>query len=280
MNLMDLTSNNNDNNISVYWINMEKSEKRRIRMENNTLSHSFFKKCNHIERIIGVDGEQCEEGKIMACTRSHIKAIETLSKSTNTFGFGLILEDDMTMDYFQYWESLTSNGHDYLSSIIDNAPDDWEILQLCYISQSIPTILYENKKTNMEGVAGPGSSGGGHERYSTGAYLLRQSTANILMNRMKTLELTLQKYPEADHYIYSLGNTYCYRFPIFTYKFWQMSTLHENHEVFHNTSRQRIEQMYTLKRRMDEMIYFKMFFGSLAACGLLAMYNVVVQINK
>ena len=88
-----------------------------------------------------------------ACLLSHLRTLQEFSKTEKKVA--LILEDDMTLEFLPNWSKT-------MKQIMDNAPTDWEIIQLCYISHTIPTYEYTLHKPNY---------------YSTGAYLIKNEAA-------------------------------------------------------------------------------------------------------
>ena len=75
-----------------------------------------------------------------ACTLSHINTIREFSKSN--YGVALVMEDDMTLEFKPYWKKS-------VKQIMDNAPSDWEIIQLCYILQNNHLNLPKNNYTSF-----------------------------------------------------------------------------------------------------------------------------------
>jgi GR25 family glycosyltransferase involved in LPS biosynthesis len=145
-----------------------------------------------------------------ACTLSHIKAIEEFSKSK--YKTALIMEDDMTLEFKPYWKKS-------VKQIMDAAPEDWEIIQLCYIiSNTTPRKLYTKNVGNL---------------FSTGAYVINKNNINI-PKKINT------ETAAADTYLYSIFNTYTYKYPMFIYKNNESSTIHQEHINHHDTSKQKL----------------------------------------
>jgi GR25 family glycosyltransferase involved in LPS biosynthesis len=158
-----------------------------------------------------------------ACLLSHLEVIRTFSYSGQEVA--LIMEDDMTLEFRPYWKKR-------VGEIIQNAPVDWEIIQLCYIGE-IPETDYQPW----------------YYQFSTGAYLINRKGAQKLMKLRRNNVYDLKKHPNppylhADSFIFSYLNTYCYKYPMFIYKNENDSLLHNEHIEEHNNSKQKIVKMY------------------------------------
>ena len=221
----------------IYWINLDRSPERRIEMEKIFKEPEFKNIKNH--RFSAIDGKNVdvfeyiesdhkEKPKMSnteyACLISHLETVRTFSESGHKVA--LIMEDDMTLDLKPYWRKS-------IQEIMDEAPEDWEVLQLCYISVNGVEILYD----------------GYHP--STGAYLINQKGARKLLElREKERKIyqinkhTTAPYLHADFFIYSYLKTYCYKYPMFVYKDNNDSLIHPDHLKEHEKSRQIIIDMY------------------------------------
>jgi GR25 family glycosyltransferase involved in LPS biosynthesis len=156
-----------------------------------------------------------------ACLLSHLEVIRTFSESGHNVA--LVMEDDMTLEFQPYWKKT-------VGEILKKAPEDWEVIQLCYIGE-IPENLYESY------------------RFSTGAYLINQKGAQKLMKLRENNVYHLKKHPNppylhADSFIFSYLNTYCYKYPMFIYKDYNDSLLHNEHVDSHTESKRKIVKMY------------------------------------
>ena len=138
------------------------------------------------------------------------------SNKTNS----LILEDDMTLEFKPYWETS-------LTEYITRAPNNWDILQLCYISNSIPPTTYSIWKPIY---------------FSTGAYVINRKGANKIMKMYINNNWHLPKTQShnADSLIYNLCIVYTSRIPFFIYPTVNDSEIHETHIPFHNKSKKQI----------------------------------------
>jgi GR25 family glycosyltransferase involved in LPS biosynthesis len=281
----------------VYWINLERANKRRIHME-EIFQHSFFKD-KMIERIeaydgkeenvldwFTIDGEPVELNKkddfytrIMrwsllknigfvkrwrekriewykslspiekigycngrlskgeyACTLSHIETIRKFSESP--YEIALIFEDDVTMEYEKYWKKS-------IEQVIRDAPEDWEILQLCYISNN--HIFNDEYTLNENNVRFYDEGDDSQDAYSCAAYIINKDAANKIMDKIYTNEhydLTHKYHHVADFLIYDLLRTYIYKYPYFIYRTKNDSYLHPDHLSGHVKSKKHITDAY------------------------------------
>ncbi len=208
----------------IYWINLDRSENRRNNME------KLLKTINiKNERISAVDGKFDSDDDIYgkyisedgfnktrieyACLLSHLLTIKEFAESP--YEYAIILEDDLSLEYTKYWDKK-------ISQIINEAPSDWEIIMLNYVSKQ---KLISDYTLNLNG------------RLSCcGSYLINKKGATRLMNKIyKDGKFIL--FPNSTHtsdnYIYSQLRTYAYKYPYFTYPTDNDSTIHESHIFFH-----------------------------------------------
>jgi GR25 family glycosyltransferase involved in LPS biosynthesis len=211
----------------IYWINLDRSNERKNKM---------YKLLSDIDipnqRISAIDGTKISDNDLYsnfiidkkviskieyACLLSHLTAIETFSKSDKNIA--LILEDDVCLDYMQFW-NLT------ICEIIDNAPKDWEIIMLNYTSFNVVPQLYtENFKGKYS---------------SSAAYIINKNAALKLMSKMKynnKFYLNNDCLHTSDSYIYSILKTYVYKYSYFTYHDNNDSTIHSSHLDYHAYSK-------------------------------------------
>lgn len=230
----------------VYYINLDTSKDRRDKMEEMFKDKVFLGK--QIKRIAAIDGRDINEpvyDKLTiskklntkleyACLLSHLISIKTFAESS-LYENALILEDDMTLEFKKLWNKS-------LRTIIEEAPIDWEIIQLCYITGGIlhaDYTLNNYQRNRYGGIA------------SMGAYIINKTAAKKLMTEMYdpgTGKYTLRDYHthEADHYLYKVLRTYTYKWPYFIYPTVNTSTLHPEHLNSHIRSKKRIEALYYL----------------------------------
>jgi GR25 family glycosyltransferase involved in LPS biosynthesis len=145
----------------------------------------------------------------------------------------LIFEDDVTLEFKKFWKTS-------LKQIIENAPADWEIIQLCYItSGSIqPDYKLNNYKVNQYGNIA-----------SMAAYIINNNSAKKFINETydplsKRYKLLDYHTHEADHYLYKCLRTYTYKYPYFIYKSNNESLLHPEDLNHHERSKLKVVEMY------------------------------------
>ncbi len=234
----------------IYWINLDRSTERKKNME-TILKYLPVKN----ERISAVDGKNIPIDKILsnmilkenvpkltnyeyACLLSHLNTIKKFSETN--YEYALILEDDTTLEFVKYWNKK-------ISDIINEAPSDWEIILLNYIT-------HLNIKTDYVLVANQGI-------YSTQAYILKNSSAKeFIKNVYHNNKFDLSKYKNyynyycADIYLYNIFTTYCYKYPYFTYPSTNDSTIHDDHLKFHKKSKDTIIKRWENKEHFNQDI--------------------------
>jgi len=228
----------------IYYINLERSKERKTIIEEMFKDNIFYGK--PIQRIDAIDGkdptEQVYDKLVIntkrnskleyACLLSHLTTIRTFAEST-LYENALILEDDMTIELKKFWRKS-------LRTVMENAPADWEIIQLCYITGGLlksDYTLNNYQRNRYGGIA------------SMGAYIINKTAARKLMTEMYdpvTNKFSLRDYHthEADHYLFKVLRTYTYKYPYFIYPTDNTSTLHPEHLNSHIRSKSRIEYMY------------------------------------
>ena len=213
----------------IYWINLNTSKNR----YNNMVKILKQITINNI-RINAVDGKLDPDniiyGKInnepqkhrtkieYACLLSHLETIKIFSESDYTTA--LILEDDISLDFVKYWDKS-------IKTIIDNAPNDWEIIMLNYI------IDNSNKITQ---IYTPNNG----DIWGTGSYIINKKTAiklikSIYINNKYILDAN--KTHTADNYLFTSVLTYVYKYAYFTYPDDNDSTIHSEHINMHINSK-------------------------------------------
>lgn len=233
----DINKNYMDGVDIIYWINLDRSQDRRTHME-KLLKEPEFKNVKH-QRFPAIDGKNMDlsvffdseqKDKIndsnkseYACLLSHLETIRIFSESY--YNNALIFEDDVTMDLKHYWNKS-------IREIIKEAPNDWEIIQLCYI--------------NVNG--GKMGETFNHWFPSTAAYIINKKGAKHLMNLKENNIYNLTKHnvdtSHSDMFIYSYLKTYCYQYPMFVYKKNNDSLLHDYDLIGHEISRELLLDMY------------------------------------
>jgi GR25 family glycosyltransferase involved in LPS biosynthesis len=162
----------------------------------------------------------------LACLVSHMQAIKAFADSGYR-DYALILEDDVTLEYKPFWRQP-------LQEVIDNAPEDWKIIMLGQTvihgkSSMLRQIYNRNTEENIF--------------FSAFAYLIKKDAAitfskSHFANGKFVLTYAKENILEADHYLYrTVGITYAYRYPFFTYSFENQSCLNHNKVLFQDSKR-------------------------------------------
>ena len=224
----------------VYWINLDRSNDRRIHM--NTIFEDPVFKNMHIERISAVDGRNSnavypklnfmykqKNDYEYACMLSHLETIRRFSRTN--YEVALIMEDDVTLELKKYWRKS-------VREIIENAPSDWEVIQLCYIINGGRTNPNQFKlyQRNLRNIC-----------VSAAAYLINNKTAKKIINDIYVDgKYNLEHYiiHHADCYIFSKTITYTYKYPYFIYKSNNDSLLHPEDLNHHERSKRKVIEMY------------------------------------
>ena len=221
---------------AIYWINLDRSVDRRQRMEKMFEDPVFAEK--KIIRISAVDGKSHDIEQVLnanfqgmtpdkftrveyACLLSHLNAIKRFSESNDKNV--LIMEDDMTLEFKPHWKKS-------VKQIMENAPNDWETIQLCYIiSNMVPQQIYTKNTGNL---------------FSTGAYIINQNGAKKILNDSTKHILNQNIKHPADNYLIGSTITYTYKYPFFIYGDNETSTIHQDHINWHNKSKLTLQKMY------------------------------------
>ena len=223
--------------MAVYWINLDRSTERRENMLTVLKDPVFDGMSKH--RVKAIDGKLVTKEDIEStfenvdekqpvnkycCFLSHIKALRQFSKSSHSMA--LILEDDISLEYKPYWQET-------IQDCIRNAPEGWELLQLCFTimdNQTMPTKMYTSSKEK--------------HYYGAVAYIVNKKGVRRFLKQ----PMFDKSVPHlSDHYLFLKMNTYVYKYPLFTYT-GDDSTLHKGHiDTIHLPSKQKIEKV--LKNR-------------------------------
>jgi len=199
-------------NLIIYWINMDKSTKRRKYMK-QVLQDPVFKgipktrisafdseKQNVMDKLIITKKSPHMTPSTYGCLISHLDTIHTFSKSD--YDFALIFEDDVSLrEYKPFWNKP-------LDEIVRSSPPDWEILQLGF------GLNDKNGLPKMEYT--PMSIG---NYWQTVSYLISKAGAKRFISEYYVdgkYRLYNNICQEADNFIFHVLRTYTYKFPLFT----------------------------------------------------------------
>jgi GR25 family glycosyltransferase involved in LPS biosynthesis len=203
---------------AIYWINLDRSERRRDAMT-ELLDDPAFSSIPLVERVSASDGtdpeiysqlknyvetdENPDAPGIYGCLLSHMRIMKLISDRTDEIVF--VLEDDATLEYKPYWREPIEDA-------LKNAPADWEIIQLAVIpgnGAKMPATRFAKTLPR--------------KMWSTLAYLIRRSAAQkFVWENMRNETFILDKTTDvgmhaADVYLFTKLKTYHYKYPYITY---------------------------------------------------------------
>jgi GR25 family glycosyltransferase involved in LPS biosynthesis len=191
-----------NNKIPIYWINLERSNDRRIKFENQLEKYNIT---NH-QRIDAIDGLNIDQKNYniiegltkfeLGCSLSHLKAIN--QAFNNKEEYVLIMEDDCNFEYLQYQKYSIEE----LIEIMNTNYPDWDLLQLttCNRTDHNSRLSKENNYISKG------------FRNCTTCYLISSNGINKLLNLNNIFK-------QADYYLYDSINTYYLTKPYFTYNY-------------------------------------------------------------
>lgn len=185
-------------NISIFWINLERSERRR-----NIMLEEFKKYNLNHTRIEAVDGNDIDIDEFkkkytinekmnkyeIACTLSHMKAIK--HSYDKGLEYALILEDDANFDYFPYKTDTLLELLKELKTV------DGECLQLANIISEKYFSICKNKFENKKMFKTSSAAG-------TQSYLITRSGMKKLLDNFENIK----KLEVADVHIYNITNNF------------------------------------------------------------------------
>ena len=224
----------------IYWINLDRSSDRRETMEKMFQDDVFSGIQN--KRISAVDGNDEEyvynqftvynynaTAKEYACTLSHLNAIKEFNESK--YDVALILEDDCTLELKKYWKKS-------IKEIIQNAPNDWEIIMLNYIilpGNDHPFLIWNNDSDYTEILPS-----------SCLSYIInKKGSNNIIKIEDNKYVINDNIHHVADSYIYKSAKTYCYKYPMFIYPKENDSNISDGHNGINEYARNLIIENYS-----------------------------------
>lgn len=242
----DKIDKNLDLNFKVYWINLERSPKRKNKMIEEFKKYNIT---NH-ERVEAVDGNKINEYKfkipqnvrnsiqtyknVIGCTLSHLECIKRAYE--NKDDMCLIMEDDICFNTIPKWNKS-------LKKIVKDAPENWDILHLSMSNYNIVNKLLNMKqefiKRNLD-------------HWGTVSYLINRKGIEKIY---KIYELNKEPNLNVDNNspnlvaaenIYDHVNTYIYTKMLFTFVNTQ-STIHLDHDKDNFKGREMILDYYNVK---------------------------------
>lgn len=230
-------------NIPIYWINLDRSVKRRKIFTKKVKDLNIYQN----KRIPAIDGSNLSNydfnipikytlttsNNEIACCLSHLKAVSTAYY--NKEEYVIICEDDVCLDLLKY-SDIT------FEKIINTAPKNWEIIQL---STSNPKQVDKLSKSEKEFEVWDPLNWGSY------CYLINRKGIKKLVNKFTKNKIfnipnDIDSKIVADLIIYNYCNSYSLTKGIVTYND-DESTLHNNHLNFHQKGKKKLLIQYGLK---------------------------------
>ncbi len=210
----------------IVWINLDRSMERRDHMENlfrnlaikNTRISAIDGKREDVRNMIkNVEINEEMSNYEIACTLSHIKAINYLSRISGDYF--MVCEDDISFDNVGLFNID-------LKKIIIDAPSDFDILlinKLCLFELDDTYVLWQDYF----------DQGIDKYIYGTGCYIISRSGINKIMEQFESefIWKSRMELKVADIYLYENLNTYVYKYN-FVNLLNENSTIHNDHVGF------------------------------------------------
>ena len=220
-----------------YWINLDKSTKRKLFMENqfkeknidnvrvSAITPDDFDTFLANKRPLTCKHQGCVNCEYeFACISSHIKAMKEAITNTNDEWF-VVMEDDMLLPYDIDYDTL-----------IKDAPPDFEILQLCISYGNTVEFLYNNLLLNnkLHFIKWQ------YLLPCAGMYIVSRKGAEKLVNKFyvngKYDFSSCEFQIVADVALYSTANTYTATFPCSYPNIEMGSEIHPHHLDAHQSA--------------------------------------------
>jgi GR25 family glycosyltransferase involved in LPS biosynthesis len=220
-----------------YWINLDKSTKRKLFMENqfkeknidnvrvSAITPDDFDTVLANKRPLTCKHPGCVNCEYeFACISSHIKAMKEAIMNTNDEWF-VVMEDDMLLPYDIDYDTL-----------IKDAPPDFEILQLCISYGNTVEFLYNNLLLNnkLHFIKWQ------YLLPCAGMYIVSRKGAEKLVNKFyvngKYDFSSCEFQIVADVALYSTANTYTATFPCSYPNIEMGSEIHPHHLDAHQSA--------------------------------------------
>ena len=213
----------------VYWINLKKSKSRRTHMikELNKLNAKhlrinaiklmqretppyWFQEVGEKLTNFNISSKTIENNTLgeIGCALSHIKAIKT--SFNNNDSICMIMEDDISFKLYKYWDKT-------LSDIVNNAPKDWDIIQL-NTSNADELWKMHTKQNTKEYLKW------NKNYYSCLAYIINKNGMKKVLSKYDKKTIDEEDFI-SDRIIYEECNTYTLSKPLFLFEEKFKSTL-------------------------------------------------------
>lgn len=208
--------------LPIYFINLDESINRKIKLEQQ-LKHYFI----NVQRVRAISGKNLKnniyankaetftydftqfrncnlKANEVGCTLSHFKAVNIIYE--NKHPYAIVFEDDVDLKYMRYW-GIT------LEEIINNAPEDFDIIKLHSFSKILTNLKFLNSEIRYREI----SSYPKQELSTAGLIwsdkginkMRRFFDKNHLMVSSKDTESIV-----ADYVLFKLNKTYQYTMPL------------------------------------------------------------------
>ena len=240
--------NKNLNDIPIYFINLPKSKERKKFIEKQIQDYKI-KNTKIIEAVYGKkkkpstgknmfqvpmntqktiyffnNDKNATDGEI-GCTLSHLNAV--LKAYNEGLEYVIICEDDVELYWIKIWGST-------INSIISNAPEDWEYINLSQISQNVFDNEYTKHIYQGLGTASQLWNRKGMKKLLDKCYIsnIFMLDKNLVKRKTESTSFTVL----ADFYIPNLINSYVYKtslFPRYNDDKHMDSTIHPSHTNDH-----------------------------------------------
>jgi hypothetical protein len=244
----------------VYWINLDTSQDRRRNMEK--IVSEFDVPNTRIKAVDGKNDETLMSHFILGsssiktfsrsqygCLLSHLKTISQFYESS--YQTVMILEDDISLECQPYWTET-------LQDVMKNAPHDWEVIMLSYMS----TTDFDKNYTRWS-IGNP--KGWMYDINSAISYVINRRGAKKIIDELWDSQMGKwrlgNKYNHvADEIVYGYTQTYVYKYPFFIWPDSNTSTIRddENGDLeFHRIMKEHV--MKTLKNRPQRREFIHYF---------------------
>jgi GR25 family glycosyltransferase involved in LPS biosynthesis len=140
-------------NVPIFYINLERSSKRRARMEAMFQEHNL----DRITRVEAFDGQKIMHNSELleeivklpsshglsagelGCSLSHLLAAEMILQSGHEYA--LVMEDDIHLTYVSAWKTS-------IQEIVSQAPADWQVI-LVLLDHMRKKNFADNKSSSL-----------------------------------------------------------------------------------------------------------------------------------
>ena len=189
-------------NINVKYERHDALDGRKIiNIKNNYFEDNEFNNVNNVNNV--------NTNSEYAVLYSHLSLIDKLQYIEGEYF--LIFEDDLSLDFQKYWNQSIKN-------IINDAPEDWEIIMLGYFTLNVKFDTNYRIWNND---------------WSALSYIIKKSSIKKINEYKINNKFKLfNDVNVADNYIFRIFKTYVYKYPLFTINNNNKSTFHNDHDHY------------------------------------------------